>query len=80
MTARAPAIDRTPILADQLRSGDPYELSHGHAIRCMPAEGGTSSFIRLGASVLGWDPQVTEAGVATGYSPAPDMLRAPDIT
>jgi hypothetical protein len=29
--------------------------------------------------VVGWDPAVEEAGVDTGYSPEPGMLRAPDV-
>lgn len=33
----------------------------------------------LGASVLGSDPAVEEAGVDTGYTPSSDTLRAPDV-
>lgn len=73
------SIDHGPFRADQLRSGDPYELSHGHAIRCMPTGGSGSGPNGLGASVVGWDPAVKEAGVDTGYSPEPGMLRAPDV-
>src|SRR5580658_4213186 len=29
------SIDEGPFRADQIREGDPYELSNGHAIRCM---------------------------------------------
>src|SRR4051812_48606099 len=71
--------ERGPFRADQIQSGDPYELSHGHPIHCMPTGGSGSEPNRLGASVVGWDPAVTEAGVDTGYSPEPDMLRAPDV-
>ncbi len=28
-----------PFRAEQIRSGDPYELSDGHAIECMPTGG-----------------------------------------
>jgi hypothetical protein len=28
-----------PFSADQIRSGDPYELSHGHPFRCLPSTG-----------------------------------------
>lgn len=79
MPARARPVDRGPFRADQLRSGDPYELSHGHAIHCAPTGGSGSEPNRLGASVVGWDPAVTEAGVDTGYSLRPDTLRAPDV-
>lgn len=68
-----------PFRAEQLRSGDPYELSNGHAILCLPTGGSGSQPNRLGASVVGWDPAVKEAGVDTGYSPAPGVLRAPDV-
>jgi len=63
--------------ADQIRSGDPYEISDGKLIYCAPPGGTGSGSNRLGASVVGWDPDVTEAGVDTGYSPKPSMLRAP---
>lgn len=79
MPGRARPTDRGPFRADQLRSGDPYELSDGHAIYCAPAGGSGSEPNRLGASVVGWDPAVTEAGIDTGYAPSPGTLRAPDV-
>lgn len=71
--------ERGPFRADALRSGDPYELSNGHAIYCAPTGGSGSEPNRLGASVVGWDPAVIEAGVDTGYSTEPGTLRAPDV-
>jgi Uma2 family endonuclease len=68
-----------PFRADQVRSGDPYELSNGHAILCRPPGGRGSRANLLGGLVLGSDPAVEEAGIDTGYSPWSDMLRAPDI-
>src|SRR6185503_12642982 len=56
-----------------------YELSNGHAVHCLPTGGSGSQPNRLGASVVGWDPAVKEAGVDTGYSPEPGTLRAPDV-
>ncbi|MFO0587186.1 MAG: hypothetical protein U0441_06600 [Polyangiaceae bacterium] len=79
MTSRSHAYSQGPFRADQLHSGDEYELSRGHAIRCAPTGGAGSGSNQVGASVVGWDPQVTEVGVDTGYAPAPDMLRAPDV-
>lgn len=70
---------RGPFFADQIRSGDPYELSHGHPVYCAPTGGRGSGPNQLGASVVGWDPAVQEAGVDAGYSPVPDMVRAPDV-
>jgi Putative restriction endonuclease len=79
MRAKAVFADRGPFRAEHIRSGDPYELSNGHAIQCLPTGGSGSGPNQLGASVLGWDPKVKEAGVDTGYSPEPGTLRAPDV-
>jgi len=68
-----------PFRADQIRSGDPYELSDGHAIHCMTTGGRGSRANLLGGSVLETDPAVEEAGVDTGYSPSSELLRAPDV-
>ena len=79
MPARARSSDPKSFRADQFRSGDPYEVSDGRIIYCAPTGGSGSGSNRLGASVVGWDPDVKEAGVDTGYSPRPNMLRAPDV-
>lgn len=68
-----------PFRAAQIRSGDPYELSDGHAIACMTTGGRGSRANLLGGSVLDSDPAVEEAGVDAGYSPSADTLRAPDV-
>lgn len=68
-----------PFRADQIRTGDPYELSNGHAIYCLPTGGRGSRANLLGGQVLESDPDVESAGVDTGFSPAPDTLRAPDV-
>ncbi len=68
-----------PFRADQLRSGDPYELSDGHPIECLPTGGRGSRANLLGGSVLESDPEVDSAGIDTGVSPEPEMLRAPDV-
>lgn len=68
-----------PFRADQIRSGDPYELSNGHAIHRMTTGGRGSRANLMGGSVLDSDPAVEEAGVDAGYSPSPDTLRAPDV-
>jgi len=79
LTVTARGLPRGPFRADQLHSGDPYELSNGHAILCAPTGGSGTGPNGIGFSVVGWDPAVTEAGVDTGYSPEPGMLRAPHI-
>lgn len=67
------------MIADDLRPGDRYELHEGHPLYCAPTGGDDASRQGLGFSVLDTDPAVTEAGVDPGYSPEPEMLRAPDI-
>ncbi len=68
-----------PFKAEYLRSGDPYELSKGHAILCLPTGGRGSRANLLGGVVLSSDPDVAEAGVDTGFAPEPGTLRAPDV-
>lgn len=69
-----------PFRAEYLRSGDPYELSHGHAIFCEPAVGRGAKAAQVGGEVLASDPLVEDVGFDTGYSPTPDTLRAPDLS
>ena len=70
---------RGPFRADQVRSGDPYELSQGHPIVCAPTGHEGSEPNHLGAAVLGSDPAVKRAGVDLGIALGPDTLRAPDV-
>lgn len=69
-----------PFRADQLRSGDPYELSNGHPIECMPTgrRGGKAAIV--GGGVLASDPAVQDVGGDVGFSPSPETLRAPDLS
>ncbi len=76
---REPEVPPWPFEADEIREGDSYELSGGYPIRCLPTGGRGSDAAATGAAVLKSDPQVDAAGVETGYSPAPDTLRAPDV-
>ncbi|WP_437810801.1 hypothetical protein [Sorangium sp. So ce1078] len=78
LPARRPD-QRGPFRAAQVRPGDPYALSHGHPIFCLPSGGRASGAHLLGGSAVAWDPAVREAGVDTGYSPAPELLRAPHV-
>ena len=55
-----------PFRADQLKSGDPYELSNGHPIECLPSGGRHSKANLTGGLVLGTDPDVESAGFDTG--------------
>lgn len=56
---------RGPFRADQVRSGDPYELSQGHPIVCAPTGHEGSEANRLGATVriVGADDALTAPGV-----------------
>jgi Uma2 family endonuclease len=69
-----------PFSADQLRSGDPYELSNGHPILCMPTGGRGAKATNVGGAVLASDPAVQDVGVDAGFSPSPETLRAPDLS
>jgi Uma2 family endonuclease len=68
-----------PFRADQLRPGDPYELSHGHPIFCLPEGGRSSRAIGIGAALLASDPAGLDVGRDAGFTLAPDTLRAPDL-
>lgn len=70
---------RGPFYANQLHSGDPYELSNGHPVECLPTGGRGSKANLIGGLVLGTDPDVTSAGVDTGFTPDSGTLRAPDV-
>jgi hypothetical protein len=69
-----------PYRADQIRSGDPYELSNGHRVLCMGTgrRGGRANLV--GGEVLETDPAVKSAGVDVGFSRDPLHLRAPDVS
>ncbi len=82
MSSRAqPWSEPGPFRADQIREGDPYELSNGHAIRCMTAGGRHGSAHIVGAAVLTSDPALDRpAGIDVGISWNDGKnLRAPDI-
>ncbi len=68
-----------PFRAEQIRPGDPYELSDGHPIHCLPTGGRGSRANLVGAAVLDSDPAVESAGVDTGFALTPNTLRAPDV-
>ena len=79
-----PRSDRTsssrgPHRADQIHSGDPYELSNGQRIRCFPTGERGAQANLVGGTVLETDPAVDSAGVDAGVSTSPGMLRAPDV-
>lgn len=71
---------RGPFSADQLRPGDPYELSNGHPIRCLPTGSRGGRATSVGDGVLASDPAVKDVGVDIGFSPSPNVLRAPDLS
>ncbi|HZF07406.1 MAG TPA: Uma2 family endonuclease [Thermoanaerobaculia bacterium] len=74
-----PSRSQGPFRADQLRSGDPYELSNGHPIVCLPTGGRGAKAASVGDGVLASDPAVEDVGVDAGFSPSPEILRAPDL-
>lgn len=76
---RAPGSTPGATRAEQIGPDDPHELSEGRLIECLPTGGRGAGRSLLGASVLGWDPAVHQAGVDTGYAPTSGTLRAPDL-
>ncbi|WPL19867.1 hypothetical protein Thiowin_05014 [Thiorhodovibrio winogradskyi] len=70
---------RGPFFAAQLRDGDPYELSNGHPIECLPAGGRHARANLVGGLAMETDPEVEDAAVDAGYAFGPQDLRAPDI-
>ena len=80
MPKRVPAVQAPgPFRAEQISPGDPYELSAGHPIHCLPTGGRGSRANLVGAAVLDSDPAVESAGVDTGFALTPNTLRAPDV-
>jgi hypothetical protein len=73
----APAVG--PYRAEDIRPGEPYELSDGYKIECMGTGQRGSRSNLTGGMVLDTDPTAPPAGVDAGVSPVPSMLRAPDI-
>jgi hypothetical protein len=74
-----PSSSQGPFRADQLRSGDPYELSNGHPIHCLPTGSRGGKATSVGDGALASDPAVQDVGVDIGFSPSPETLRAPDL-
>jgi hypothetical protein len=73
-----------PFLASQIREGDPYELSNGHPIECLPAGSRHQMADLDGARVLLSDPGIRRknlhVGIDVGVAFNGDRnLRAPDI-
>jgi Putative restriction endonuclease len=69
-----------PFRAEQIRPGDPYELSNGHAVHCLPTGSRGGKATSVGDGVLASDPAVQDVGVDVGFSPSPEILRAPDLS
>jgi Uma2 family endonuclease len=69
-----------PFRADQLRPGDRYELSEGHAIYCTPSGGDGAGGTVSGGIAVSTDPDADSAGFDAGFSPDAGTLRAPDLS
>jgi hypothetical protein len=70
-----------PFRADQIRDGDEFELSDGHAVRCLPSGSRHGNAQLDGGRVLASDPAVRgRAGIDIGIAWNDDKnLRAPDL-
>jgi len=71
---------RGPFRAEQIRPGDPYELSDGHAIVKEPSGRRHGRNHLVGGAVLATDPAVEDVGVEVGHVLDPWTLRAPDVS
>jgi hypothetical protein len=79
MTGPRSRPNKGPFRADQVTPEDRYEISDGHPVYCAPAGGRHGGANTIGALPLATDPAVTEVGIDVGYTPSPDVLRAPDL-
>jgi Uma2 family endonuclease len=80
MSKSGPRLAPGPFRADQIREGDPYELSDGHPVECLPSGKQHAAANVAGSEVLDTDPEVEWAGVDAGWSPEPKTLRAADVS
>lgn len=64
---------------EDLKVGEPYELSGGQRVEVLPAGRRHGRANLLGGSVLGSDPAVQSAGVDVGFAADAHTLRAPDV-
>lgn len=73
-----------PFRADMVREGDPYEISNGHPVLCMPTGERGGAGVMVGGIAIGSDPGLDDIGASlgteVGYSPRPEVLRAPDLS
>ncbi|MBI2378772.1 MAG: hypothetical protein HYV07_32555, partial [Deltaproteobacteria bacterium] len=74
MPKPAPGPAEGPFYADQVRPGDPYELSHGHPIYCAPSGSDSGRGVIAGALALDTDPDVDSTGAEVGFTPTPKTL------
>ena len=79
MSPSNPLLAPGPFCAADIADGDPYELSRGHKVDCLPTGQRGSMANGLSFHAIASDPKVKSAGVDTGFSDAPGMLRAPDV-
>ncbi len=69
-----------PWRADQIREGEPYELSQGHRMVCLPTGSRGSQAAGAGHKIIATDPDNADVGIDTGFTPSSGVLRAPDIS
>ncbi len=68
-----------PWRADQIREGEPYELSNGHRIVCLPLGSRASQVAGAAHRIIATDPGNPDVGIDAGFTPSSGVLRAPDI-
>jgi len=68
-----------PYRPEHLRSGDPYELSNGRKVECLPTGGDGTGPNGRGFLALDTDPMAANAGVDLGMQLGSLTMRAPDV-
>lgn len=79
MTHKRTISEPGPFNVDQLRSGDRYELTDGHAIYCAPTGGDVARRTGNAFEIIDSDPMVEDAGIDPGFAIGHKTLRAPDV-
>lgn len=68
-----------PFRTEQLHSGDPYELTRGHPVHCLPTGSDGTGPNGRGFIALDTDPMAANAGIDLGMNLGTYTMRAPDI-
>ena len=66
--------------ADELLEGEPWEISNGFRVSCMPTGVAGADGSLTGGIVVATDPDTREAGYDLGHALSSNTIRAPDLS